>query len=160
MWSKVKVWPLSGKSASAEVGRGKAKTLNSLNLKLCLTVDQCVWILKCAFDKAVLRLSCFNCFALADRMALKVLVGCKRVIDYAVKIRVRPDNLGVRKFLYESLSICTRWWPREWSTAWILLMRLPLKKRWGDLIQIIWDVQTFSCFWMHASGENEGEEAC
>ena len=30
-------------------------------------------------------------------MALKVLVGCKRVIDYAVKIRVRPDNLGVRK---------------------------------------------------------------
>merc|ERR1711963_647353 len=27
--------------------------------------------------------------------ALKVLVGCKRVIDYAVKIRVRPDNLGV-----------------------------------------------------------------
>jgi len=28
-------------------------------------------------------------------MALKVLVGCKRVIDYAVKIRVRPDNLGV-----------------------------------------------------------------
>ena len=31
----------------------------------------------------------------ADIMALKVLVGCKRVIDYAVKIRVRPDNLGV-----------------------------------------------------------------
>ena len=30
-------------------------------------------------------------------MALKVLVGCKRVIDYAVKIRVRPDNLGVGK---------------------------------------------------------------
>lgn len=28
-------------------------------------------------------------------MALKVLVGCKRVIDYAVKIRVRPDNMGV-----------------------------------------------------------------
>jgi len=28
-------------------------------------------------------------------MALKVLVGCKRVIDYAVKIRVRPDALGV-----------------------------------------------------------------
>jgi len=28
-------------------------------------------------------------------MALKVLVGCKRVIDYAVKIRVRPDKLGV-----------------------------------------------------------------
>jgi len=28
-------------------------------------------------------------------MAMKVLVGCKRVIDYAVKIRVRPDNLGV-----------------------------------------------------------------
>jgi len=26
---------------------------------------------------------------------MKVLVGCKRVIDYAVKIRVRPDNLGV-----------------------------------------------------------------
>ena len=99
------MWPLSGKSASAEVGRGKANTLNSLNLKLCLTVDQCVWILKCAFDKAVLRLCCFNCFALADRMALKVLVGCKRVIDYAVKIRVRPDNLGVRKFLNESLSI-------------------------------------------------------
>merc|ERR1711942_495420 len=29
------------------------------------------------------------------KMALKVLVGCKRVIDYAVKIRVKPDNLGV-----------------------------------------------------------------
>lgn len=28
-------------------------------------------------------------------MALKILVGCKRVIDYAVKIRVRPDKLGV-----------------------------------------------------------------
>ncbi|XP_071841627.1 electron transfer flavoprotein subunit beta-like [Apostichopus japonicus] len=28
-------------------------------------------------------------------MALRVLVGVKRVIDYAVKIRVRPDNLGV-----------------------------------------------------------------
>lgn len=26
---------------------------------------------------------------------MKVLVGVKRVIDYAVKIRVRPDNLGV-----------------------------------------------------------------
>jgi len=26
---------------------------------------------------------------------LKVLVGCKRVIDYAVKIRVRPDKSGV-----------------------------------------------------------------
>jgi len=26
---------------------------------------------------------------------LRVLVGCKRVIDYAVKIRVRPDSLGV-----------------------------------------------------------------
>lgn len=26
---------------------------------------------------------------------MKVLVGCKRVIDYAVKIRVRPDKLGV-----------------------------------------------------------------
>eukprot|EP00092_Neocalanus_flemingeri_P107354 GFUD01137796.1.p1 GENE.GFUD01137796.1~~GFUD01137796.1.p1 ORF type:complete len:257 (+),score=94.79 GFUD01137796.1:208-978(+) len=28
-------------------------------------------------------------------MALKVLVGCKRVIDYAVKIRIKPDKLGV-----------------------------------------------------------------
>ena len=28
-------------------------------------------------------------------MGLRVLVGVKRVIDYAVKIRVRPDNLGV-----------------------------------------------------------------
>jgi len=28
-------------------------------------------------------------------MSFKVLVGCKRVIDYAVKIRVRPDKLGV-----------------------------------------------------------------
>jgi len=28
-------------------------------------------------------------------MSLKILVGCKRVIDYAVKIRVRPDKLGV-----------------------------------------------------------------
>jgi len=28
-------------------------------------------------------------------MAMKVLVGCKRVIDYAVKIRVRPDKMGV-----------------------------------------------------------------
>merc|ERR1712240_584199 len=29
------------------------------------------------------------------KMALKVLVGCKRVIDYAVKIGVKPDKLGV-----------------------------------------------------------------
>ncbi|KAH7636957.1 electron transfer flavoprotein beta subunit [Dermatophagoides farinae] len=28
-------------------------------------------------------------------MSLKILVGCKRVIDYAVKIRIRPDNKGV-----------------------------------------------------------------
>jgi len=28
-------------------------------------------------------------------MSLKVLVGVKRVVDYAVKIRVRPDKLGV-----------------------------------------------------------------
>lgn len=28
-------------------------------------------------------------------MSLKVLVACKRVVDYAVKIRVRPDKLGV-----------------------------------------------------------------
>ena len=26
---------------------------------------------------------------------MKILVGVKRVIDYAVKIRVRPDSLGV-----------------------------------------------------------------
>ena len=124
------MWPLSGKSASAEVRRGKAKTLNSLNLKLCLTIDQYVWILKNAFHNAVLRLCCFNCFALADRMALKVLVGCKRVIDYAVKIRVRPDNLGVRKFLCESFSIRlpggdrgseaqheSLWWDCRWRSG-------------------------------------------
>lgn len=28
-------------------------------------------------------------------MGLRILVGVKRVIDYAVKIRVRPDKLGV-----------------------------------------------------------------
>ncbi|CAN7979783.1 unnamed protein product [Ixodes pacificus] len=28
-------------------------------------------------------------------MALRVMVGCKRVIDYAVKIRVKPDKTGV-----------------------------------------------------------------
>ena len=28
-------------------------------------------------------------------MGLRVLVGVKRVIDYAVKIRVKPDKLGV-----------------------------------------------------------------
>lgn len=28
-------------------------------------------------------------------MSLRILVGCKRVIDYAVKIRVRPDKKGV-----------------------------------------------------------------
>ena len=28
-------------------------------------------------------------------MSLRVLVGVKRVIDYAVKIRVRPDKMGV-----------------------------------------------------------------
>lgn len=28
-------------------------------------------------------------------MSLRVLVGCKRAIDYAVKIRVRSDGLGV-----------------------------------------------------------------
>merc|ERR1712096_121882 len=32
---------------------------------------------------------------LLTKMALKVLVGCKRVIDYAVKTRVKPDKLGV-----------------------------------------------------------------
>merc|ERR1711976_532613 len=31
----------------------------------------------------------------ASVMALRVLVGCKRVIDYAVKIRVKPDKSGV-----------------------------------------------------------------
>jgi len=34
-------------------------------------------------------------FVLASIMSLRVLVGVKRVIDYAVKIRVRPDKLGV-----------------------------------------------------------------
>merc|ERR1711997_360959 len=29
------------------------------------------------------------------KMGLRVLVGVKRVIDYAVKIRVKPDKLGV-----------------------------------------------------------------
>eukprot|EP00118_Oscarella_pearsei_P017020 m.167366 g.167366 ORF g.167366 m.167366 type:complete len:85 (+) comp38929_c1_seq27:1751-2005(+) len=28
-------------------------------------------------------------------MAARVLVACKRVIDYAVKIRVKPDKTGV-----------------------------------------------------------------
>jgi len=28
-------------------------------------------------------------------MSLRVLVGCKRVIDYAVKVRVKPDRTGV-----------------------------------------------------------------
>jgi len=28
-------------------------------------------------------------------MSLRVLVGCKRVIDYAVKVRVKPDKTGV-----------------------------------------------------------------
>lgn len=28
-------------------------------------------------------------------MALRVMVGCKRVIDYAVKVRVKPDKTGV-----------------------------------------------------------------
>lgn len=28
-------------------------------------------------------------------MAFRILVGCKRVIDYAVKVRVRPDKTGV-----------------------------------------------------------------
>lgn len=28
-------------------------------------------------------------------MAMRILVGCKRVVDYAVKIRVRPDKAGV-----------------------------------------------------------------
>ncbi|OWF48223.1 electron transfer flavoprotein subunit beta-like [Mizuhopecten yessoensis] len=28
-------------------------------------------------------------------MSLRILVGCKRVIDYAVKVRVKPDKLGV-----------------------------------------------------------------
>merc|ERR1712048_251125 len=34
---------------------------------------------------------CQNCL----KMSLRVLVGVKRVIDYAVKIRVRPDSKGV-----------------------------------------------------------------
>ena len=33
-------------------------------------------------------------FYCSEMSGLRVLVGCKRVIDYAVKIRVRPDNLG------------------------------------------------------------------
>lgn len=28
-------------------------------------------------------------------MSMRILVGCKRVIDYAVKVRVRPDKAGV-----------------------------------------------------------------
>eukprot|EP01137_Pigoraptor_chileana_P019527 Opistho-2@80675 len=28
-------------------------------------------------------------------MSLRVLVGCKRVVDYAVKVRVKPDKSGV-----------------------------------------------------------------
>lgn len=28
-------------------------------------------------------------------MSLRIMVGCKRVIDYAVKVRVRQDKLGV-----------------------------------------------------------------
>jgi len=34
-------------------------------------------------------------FILLFKMSLRVLVGVKRVIDYAVKIRVKPDKLGV-----------------------------------------------------------------
>merc|ERR1712029_38294 len=34
-------------------------------------------------------------YNLTPVMALRVLVGCKRVIDYAVKIRVKPDKSGV-----------------------------------------------------------------
>ena len=34
-------------------------------------------------------------FISETKMSLRVLVGVKRVIDYAVKIRVRPDKLGV-----------------------------------------------------------------
>lgn len=32
---------------------------------------------------------------LTGDMALRALVGCKRVIDYAVKVRVKPDKTGV-----------------------------------------------------------------
>ncbi|XP_014681519.1 PREDICTED: electron transfer flavoprotein subunit beta-like [Priapulus caudatus] len=32
---------------------------------------------------------------LGPKMAFRVLVGCKRVIDYAVKVRVKPDKTGV-----------------------------------------------------------------
>lgn len=28
-------------------------------------------------------------------MALRILVGCKRVVDYAVKVRIKPDKSGV-----------------------------------------------------------------
>lgn len=28
---------------------------------------------------------------------MRVLVGCKRVIDYAVKVRIKPDKSGVVK---------------------------------------------------------------
>jgi len=40
------------------------------------------------------------CTGLRDKfyhfnMSLRILVGCKRVIDYAVKIRVKPDQSGV-----------------------------------------------------------------
>merc|ERR1712223_849297 len=37
----------------------------------------------------------FIYFYTSNFIAMRVLVGVKRVIDYAVKIRVRPDKLGV-----------------------------------------------------------------
>jgi len=36
-----------------------------------------------------------HCTRKINMSGMKILVGCKRVIDYAVKVRVRPDKLGV-----------------------------------------------------------------
>ncbi|KAL7747196.1 putative electron transfer flavoprotein subunit [Sorochytrium milnesiophthora] len=37
-------------------------------------------------------------------MALRVLVGCKRVVDYAVKIQVRPDKRGIDTNVKHSMN--------------------------------------------------------
>jgi len=48
------------------------------------------------FLQLQLRLFFFNSLYFLFKMpGLRVLVGCKRVIDYAVKIRVKPDKSGV-----------------------------------------------------------------
>ena len=85
---------------------------------------------------------------------MKVLVGVKRVVDYAVKIRIKPDRTGkpipfLCLFVVPSLCAPPRfarvsslilsctcdgeqlWRLTMWKCPWTLSVRLPLRKRFA-----------------------------